>query len=186
MKKFKTMLAATAAVMALSAVAAPMSAFAAGKTIDQDTNNPQTDTITVSYQNSPTYTVTIPADVTFTDTDNLADKTNNVVVENVFLNKGKAVKVTVASANDYKMLLDGTDSDTYIPYKLTSNQATINEVVTVPSGTKNSPASKTAQLTYSITDKNVPAAGAYSDILTFTIAVVDGTAQTENSTPSKN
>lgn len=179
MKKFKIMLTATAAVMALSAVAAPMSVFAteSEQTFNYNADNQTSDKVTVSYENTPTYTVTIPADVSFNE--DLEAQPNYVEVNGVYLNKGMAVKVTVASANNYRMLLGGTDTETFIPYKLTSDKdsiaegSIIDEVVTVPSGTKLHPASKTAELTYSITDKDVPAAGSYSDTLTFTIAVVD-------------
>lgn len=190
MKKFESMIAMTAAVLAISAMTAPVSAFAVDHTAEQTytytddswaaTYDDQTKQdspsakVNVTYENAPTYTVTIPADVAFSE--DLADKSNSVSVDNVYLNKGKAVKVTVASANDYKMILDGTDATTFIPYTLTSNKATIADVITVASGTKQNPASDTATLTYTVTDKDVPAAGAYSDILTFTIAVVDAPA----------
>ena len=113
---------------------APMSAFAADvpATINQETNLPTTKDINVSYENAPTYTVTIPADVNFTSATATPD--NDVVVSDVYLDKGKSVKVTVASANDYKMILEGTDTGTFVPYKLTSDKSdVVGEIITVAS-----------------------------------------------------
>ncbi len=187
-KRFAAMM---AAVMAVSAMA-PMSAFAADtkhdaaqkydnttdawdKAFDDQTAAADPSAkVNVTFENDPTYTVTIPADVTFAD--DMADKTNEVKVEDVYLNKGKAVKVTVASANDYKMILNGTDADTFVPYELTSDKAEGGDVITVPTGTFNRKGTDTATLTYKVTDKDIPYAGDYSDILTFTIAVVDDNA----------
>ena len=189
----RTIAAVSAAIMAVSALA-PMSAFAyantehtADQTYTYDTNNTAHDKwnaayddqtgdptpsakVNVSFENEPTYTVTIPADVTFAE--DMADKTNEVKVEGVYLNKGQSIKVTVASQNGYKMILDGTDADVYVPYELTSDKATIGDVITVPTGSLNTKGEGTATLTYKVTDKNVPCAGEYSDILTFNIAVV--------------
>ena len=188
-KRFAAMM---AAVMAVSAMA-PMSAFAADtkhdatqkydnttdawdKAFDDQTAAADPSAkVNVTFENDPTYTVTIPADVTFAD--DMADKTNEVKVEDVYLNKGKAVKVTVASANDYKMILNGTDADTFVPYELTSDKAEGGDVITVPTGTFNRKGTDTATLTYKVTDKDIPYAGDYSDILTFTIAVVDNTVK---------
>ena len=163
------------AVMALAMVSAiaPMSAFAATEStiINQETALPTTKDINVSFENAPTYTVTIPADVNFTSAT--ATPENEVAVSDVYLDKGKSVKVTVASANDYKMILGGTDAGTFVPYSLTSDKSDVaGEIITVASGTLNTKGSGTAKLTYEITDKNIPAAGSYSDKLTFTISIV--------------
>lgn len=187
MKKNNSVISMTAAILALSTMTAPMSAFAVDHTAeqkytyaedtwaaaygDQTAQDAPSAKVNVTYENAPTYTVTIPSDVAFTE--ELENTTNTVSVDQVYLNKGKAVKVTVTSANDYKMILDGTDATTFIPYTLTSSKAANDEVITVVSGTKQNPASDTASLTYAVTDKDVPAAGVYSDVLTFTIAVVD-------------
>ena len=88
--------------LALAAAMAPMSAFAA--TIDQETNpnlpnSPTDESIRVSFQNAPTYSVIIPADVSFTGADEKPE--NEVAVSDVYLDKGKSVKVTVRSVNNY-------------------------------------------------------------------------------------
>lgn len=200
MKKSRSMIAMTAAVMTIVSAAAPVSVFAETHNSDQKytydpTNTGAHDTwdasysdqtaqpdpsakINVEFENEPTYTVTIPTDVSFGRT--FEDKTNQVKVEDVYLNKGKAVKVTVASENEYKMILGGTDQTTFIPYSLTSNKGANGDVITVPTGSLEHKGTDTATITYSITDTDVPVAGAYSDILTFTIAVVDNNINTGN------
>jgi len=222
MKKFKAMFAATAAVMALSAVSVPMSAFAEdtprvahgteqvfkyegaiGSTGDwQPTKNddmkldPNPNTkVNVDFSINPTYTVTIPADVTFTDSNR--EKNAQVIVKDVFLAPEKAVEVTVASNNHYEMRLNGTDNNFYIPYSL--NKVVSGEgdtepishpemaedlVVTVPTGSQDVKGEATVNLQYKIKEEvvdastgqtkpyDVPRAGSYSDLLTFTIKVV--------------
>jgi len=122
MKKFKAMLAATAAVMALSAVSVPMSAFAASDPQvyspdawdpsyndgSQTTGNNPSAKIDVSFTINPTYTVTIPMNVKFGDA---GVENNAVLVDNVFLNNNKAVQVSVESNNDYRMLLNEKDNN---------------------------------------------------------------------------
>ena len=141
------------------------------QTVDSDTYDPSAK-VNVNLSNDPSYTVTIPADVSFGDSFDA--QTNEVKVEDVFLEKGQSVKVTVSSKNDYKLLLDGNDADMSIPYSVTSDKAELDEVITVASGSKENKGTGTATLTYSIADgTDIPVAGAYSDILTFNIAVED-------------
>ena len=223
MKKFKSMMAMTAAVLTLSAMAVPMSAFAedtptsAAKEFTYSATD-QTQDVFVTYGttkkvqktdpttgepvyetdpetgekipvydiientvNAPTYTVTIPADVAFNDAFN--DKTNQVKVDDVFLEKGKAVEVDITSTNGYNMILNGTDATTAIAYNVKINNSndaltgtSKTKVIEVVSGTSNAKGSGIAVLHFSVPIKNVPAAGAYSDKLTFTISVVDATA----------
>ena len=224
MKKFKAMLAATAAVMALSAVSVPMSAFAFEEsqrynlTDGAGTWNPDNlqgqvtgetpqAQINVDFTIAPAYTVTIPADVRIpTMPDGEGDgsrySVNEVRVQNVFLNKGKAVQVSVASANAYQMLLDATDTGNKVPYSLrgvyqvgdveategvpftivdrTQNNPNVpgenvfNKIITVPTGNTTKPGRGMASLIYSIKpDETIPVAGTYSDRLTFKIEVVE-------------
>ena len=172
------------AVMALAMVSAiaPMSAFAADDptSIDQETALPTTKDINVSFENAPTYTVTIPADVSFGD--RFDEKSNQVKVEDVYLGKGRsAVVVPVDSANGYKLALNGTDTETAFPYTVntkvgegaaTTVTAEANEVIKVATGTSENKGSGTATLTYAIPENtDVPAPGRYSDTLTFTISL---------------
>ena len=185
----RTIAAVAAAIMTVCA--APVSAFADAHTDNQtythDTSNTAHDKwnaayddqtgaptpsakVNVALANAPTYTVTIPTDVSFGS--ELTAQTNEVKVEDVYLEKGEAVKVTVASQNGYKLILDGTDADYAIPYTLTSDKADLDEIITVESGSRENKGKGTAKLTYSIAEgTDVPVAGAYSDILTFNIAV---------------
>ena len=151
------------------------------QTVDSDTYDPSAK-VNVNLSNDPSYTVTIPADVSFGDSFDA--QTNKVKVEDVFLEKGQSVKVPVSSKNDYKLLLDGTDADMFIPYSVTSDKAELDEVITVASGSRENKGTGTATLTYSIADgTDIPVAGAYSDILTFNIAVEDPVPEIQKIAP---
>lgn len=227
MKKFKAMLAATAAVMALSAVSVPMSAFAIdgvshpgtqtytfdpgevvepgaepkhdtwnAEYLDQEKQPNPSAKVNVDFSIAPTYTVTIPADVHFSDTtENGRTARGEVKVEDVFLEPDSIVVVTVASRNNYNMLLDGFNSSYNIPYTLkkeTKNaeeetvlenlpqtvdpsgdsEKTVGLVADVRTGNQTQKGAQTVNLVYAIDNAySVPVAGSYSDILTFTIAV---------------
>ena len=176
MKRFKKALTAImAAAMVISATGASLTAFATEVT---ESTDPKTATTTVSYgangENDPTYTVTIPAAVSFGE--DLSDQTDTVTVEDVYLGAGKAVEVTVESPTNYNMLLNGTDMENKIPYTLKAGDKVMtNEekiVIVVPTGTKQYKEEGTAELVFHVVDRNIPRAGSYSDILTFTIDVI--------------
>ena len=194
MKKFnvKSITAVTAAVMAISAMAAPMSAFAdtSEKTFNYSATD-QTGNIAVTYSNAPTFTVTIPADVSFT-TLGETKSGSTLSASDVFLAHGKVVTVSIASANGYQMKnTDTTDTTSYIGYTLsaTSTNATVADafstgvssgttsqlLATFANGNAATKGSGTVNLTFVNDDGSHAVAGSYADTLTFTIAVADAT-----------
>jgi len=186
MKKFKAMFAATAAVMALSAVSVPMSAFAIddlqrynltdgtwdpANVQGQVTGDTPQAQINVDFSIEPTYTVTIPADVRINASERRGS--NAVSVEDVFLNKGKAVEVSVASQNAYEMKLNleggALDSANKIPYSLRSEFAVgrgFTEMGDI--------ANKTGQGTLTIVDRNLPESATAADVFKPIITVPTG------------
>ena len=124
--------------------------------------------ITVDYNAGVTYKITIPASVTFTDTEK--DIERGLLVENVLLNEGSTLNVAVESLNNYKL----KNGEGYIDYYLMINRYTILEennsnILIVEAGE----ASGWVML-YFITDLNKEHAlyaGNYTDTLTFTVTI---------------
>ncbi len=123
--------------------------------------------ITVGYNAGVTYTVTIPASVTFTDTEKRVER--SLQVTDVVLSEGSTLHVNLASLNDFKMIC----GDGYIEYHLLVNANDVPEdnytILTVSAGDR----SGWAVLDF-VTDLNrdhTLYAGNYTDLLTFTVAV---------------
>ena len=194
MKKFKSIVAMTAAIMALSAVAAPVNAFADDNTFGNSTN-PDSKTTTLSKVNAAAYTVTIPAAVSFESDATTA--TADVTASGIMIGAGQTVKVSVASAKNYKMTTtDDTDtsaSTDYIGYGIevalkdgtNAEKANItksggftavtssgvpDQFVAFANGVGATAGGGTVVLTFTATDTTKQHAGTYSDILTFTVA----------------
>lgn len=138
-----------------------------GETITQDSQKKSGD-ITVGYNAEVTYTVTIPANVTFTDAENEIERP--LMVTNVILNEGSTLNVNLVSQNNYKMMY----GEGYIEYSLMVNyndalkENNIN-ILTVLAGES----SGLAILDF-ITDLNKDHAlytGNYTDTLTFTVTI---------------
>ena len=73
----------------------------AGGTITQDSGE-SSGSLTVDYNAGVTYTVTIPASVTFSDTEKEVERA--LQVNNVVLNAGSVLNVNLTSLNQYKMM----------------------------------------------------------------------------------
>lgn len=138
-----------------------------GETITQDSQKKSGD-ITVGYNAEVTYTVTIPASVTFTDAEKEIERP--LMVSNVILNEGSTLNVNLVSQNNYKMMY----GEGYIEYSLMVNyndalkENNIN-ILTVLAGES----SGLAILDF-ITDLNKDHAlytGNYTDTLTFTVMI---------------
>ena len=122
---------------------------------------------------TPTYTVTIPADVQIQNTEGTYGGTANISAEYNYLG-AQTLKVEVSSAYGYKLAEVGEDgqpkSGGYeIPYTLKANNAGIvNGVVfetTEPSGEVEVP------LNFEVVNPNDVYAGTYTDTLTFSISL---------------
>ena len=134
--------------------------FAAGTSIVKTDSN----TTTVTYEVAPTYTVTIPETVTIG-----ADGTEKTVsAEDVVVNKGQYVSVTLAADNNFTVK---TAEGAELAYTVTANGENIaagGEILAVnPADGKTG----TATITFDIDESIIQYAGTYTGSATFTIAV---------------
>ena len=128
--------------------------------------NPQSNGTTVTYEVAPTYTVTIPETVTIG-----ADGTEKTVsAENVVVEKGQYVSVTLAADNNFTVK---TAEGAELAYTVTANSENIaagGEILAVnPADGKTG----TATITFDIDESAIQYAGTYTGTATFTIAVKD-------------
>lgn len=153
MKKLLALILAIALMATLS-----VTAFAA----DYDTAGDKG--MNVTYSVNPEYTVTIPTDVTI-DGNAAAISAENVVVE-----KGKYVSVTLADDNDFTVR---TQQGAELTYTVTANGANVaagGEILAVnPKDGKTG----SATITFDIDESDIKYAGTYTGFATFTISVKD-------------
>ncbi|MBR4868870.1 MAG: hypothetical protein IKU10_06915 [Clostridia bacterium] len=120
--------------------------------------------MTVTYSVDPAYTVIIPTDVTI-DGNSTAISAENVVVE-----KGKYVAVTLADDNDFTVR---TQQGAELDYTVTANGENVaagDEILVVnPTDGKIG----TATVTFAIDESAIKYAGTYTGTATFTVAVKD-------------
>lgn len=124
--------------------------------------------VSVNYNGSFSYTVTIPASVTFTKDETSIER--SLSASDVVLDEGTELHVMVESANGFKMV----NRDGYIDYKMTVNghdysASDAMPLLTVAAGEK----SGWAILAFSteFTGERTGYTGNYSDTLTFTVEV---------------
>ena len=139
----------------------------AGQTITQDSGE-SSSSLTVDYNAGVTYTVTIPASVTFSDTEKEVERA--LQVSNVVLNAGSVLNVNLTSLNQFKMKC----GEGYIEYGLKINHNEAPEghnytVLTVPAGENTG----WAILNFStdLQKEHALYAGNYTDTLTFTVVI---------------
>ena len=153
MKKLLALILAIALMATLS-----VTAFAA----DYDTAGDKG--MTVTYSVAPAYTVTIPTDVTI-DGNSTAISAENVVVE-----KGKYVSVSLADDNDFTVR---TQQGAELSYTVTANGEAVaagDEILAVnPTDGKIG----SAAVTFAIDESAIKYAGTYTGTATFTISVKD-------------
>ena len=117
---------------------------------------------TVTYSVNPTYTVTIPTDVT------IDGNAATISAENVVVEKGKYVSVTLADNNDFTVR---TQQGAELSYTVTANGANVaagGEILAVnPTDGKTG----SATVTFDIDETAIQYAGTYTGSATFTIAV---------------
>lgn len=152
-------------VLALSLPINPVAVRAA--TITQDTEE-KSGEISIEYEVEESYTVVIPANVTFTNDEKTVER--GLQVSKVIIDEGKELHVIVSSQNDFQMKYRGG----YIDYRLMINYNPFLEknnttVLIVEAGES----SGLAILTF-VTELNTDHAkytGNYTDTLTFTVSV---------------
>lgn len=171
MKHTKRLLAAVMALTMVSAIA-PMSAIAITQAdIDPDTGK-ATGTMTATYDVEAKYTVTIPAGVTL---DAEAEVTSDITAENVLLESGKQIVVTLTEGSNTTegSTFHAVKGDSTAEYTISAGTPAAavsvgDTVATFSNGT----AKQTATLTFS-KPTGWTEAGEHSETLTFTIATVD-------------
>ena len=155
MKKLFAMLLAITMMATLS-----VTAFAA----DYDTAGDKG--MNVTYSVAPAYTVTIPETVTIG-----ADGTEKTVsAEDVVVNKGQYVSVTLAADNNFTVK---TAEGAELAYTVTANGEAVaagGEILAVNPADS---ATGTATITFDIDETAIQYAGTYTGTATFTIAVKD-------------
>lgn len=161
MKKVMSIIMAAIITLGLS-----VSAFAESS-ITQDSEEKSGNT-NVDYSLGVSYTVTIPASVTFTDTQKEVDR--GLLASNVILNEGSTLSISVSSLNGFVM----RNGEGYIDYSLKVNYNAIPEennfdILIVYAGES----SGTAILSFAtdLNKENAHYAGKYTDTLTFTVSV---------------
>ena len=117
-------------------------------------------TVTVEFVSAPTYTVTIPATVEL-------GQTATISAENVVVEKGKQVEVSLTNANGFKVT---TPEGAELTYTVTKDEVAVAEGDTVL--TVNPDNSKTGETTLKfVAPATTQFAGNYTGTVTFTIAV---------------
>ena len=127
-------------------------------------------TTDVTYETQESYTVTIPADISLANED--YSGSGEVKVTNALLAASSTLKITVASANDYKLKLGSSE----IAYTLTGDNLITeenNEVLSVSSGVKVTDVNS-QELDFESSEEAVKAAtlaGEHKDTLTFAVSL---------------
>ena len=123
---------------------------------------PSKRSVTVEYTVVPTYTVTIPTDVT------IDGNSTTISAEDVVVEKGQYVSVTLAAENNFTVT---TAEGATLDYTVTANGANVaagDEILAVnPADGKTG----TATITFDIDESVIKYAGTYTGSATFTIAV---------------
>lgn len=127
-------------------------------------------TVTVTYVSAPTYTVTIPATVEL-------GKTADISAQNVILEKGKQVEVTLTGTGEAdNAFLLRSDEGTELGYTVTKDGSAVSVGDTVLTVNPESASEGTATLSFDAPEK-ISYAGDYSGKVTFTVSVKEATNQ---------
>lgn len=154
----------TLTMVLIMALAMSVPAFAAD--VDQE-SDPKTGDMLATYTEAQTYTVTIPDTI---DVAKQGDAAVAVTVSasDVVIDANQTLKVTVSSANTWKLVSEEGGEFNYGLYKGAETNALGNhaEVLSVAAGTATGSVALSAKLTEAVTKS-----GTFTDTLTFTVAV---------------
>lgn len=147
-----------------------ITSFAAENSIITQDNEEKSGSITVNYDMKESYTVTIPASISFTDTETTVERA--LQVDDIAIKEGSTLKVNVSSLNNFKM----KNGDAEIDYMMMVNTHEIadennSDVLAIKSGEKSGWA--ILHFRTELSKKNAVYVGNYSDTLTFTVSVVE-------------
>lgn len=145
-------------ITAVLLTAASTTAFAAE--INQDDSDPKTSQATVTTSIAPTYTVSIPEDVSVAFND-ISTEWGSIEVTQAQIDPDKQIVVSLAAG----ALKNSADSTKTIPYTVNDANGVFTEAAYLAKGDK-------TDLTINITadDWNKAYAGSYSDTVTFTVS----------------
>ena len=118
----------------------------------------------VTYSVAPAYTVTIPTDVT------IDGNSTTISAENVVVEKGKYVSVTLADDNDFTVR---TQQGAELDYTVTANGANVAAGDEILAVNPTDGEAGSATVTFAIDESDIQYAGTYTGSATFTIAVKD-------------
>ena len=156
MKKVLAMLLTIALMMSLA-----VTAFA----VEHDTTGDKS--MTVTYAVAPSYIVTIPGEITIGADETAID---TIKAENVVVNKGQYVSVSLDEENGFTVT---TQEGASLTYTVTANGETLaagDEILAVnPADGKTG----TATITFDIDESAIQYAGTYTGTVIFTVAVKD-------------
>ena len=153
MKKLFALILAVAMLATMS-----ITALAVDYTTEGDKN------MTVTYSVAPTYTVTIPTDVT------INGASTTISAENVVVEKGKYVSVSLDVDNDFTV---ATAQGATLCYTVTANDVAIDAGDEILAINPASASSGAVTVTFAIDESAIQYAGTYTGTATFTVAVKD-------------
>ena len=164
-------LVAAAMALAMTAALAPVNAFAV--TIEQNTES-KTGALVAKLTVQPSYTVTIPGDVTLSTT---ADKTAEFKAENVMLENGQKIQVKLekasntTSGSEFHAMTSGSNPST-ATYTISKDSApvSVGDVIAEFTNTSAEKPTQTQTITFSKASGNFYA-GEHTETLTFVISV---------------
>ncbi len=155
-------------ISAIMIVMISITSFAAENSVITQDNIEKKGSITVDYNMKESYTVTIPASISFTDTQKTVERA--LQVEDIAIKEGSSLRVNVSSMNNFKM----KNNDAEIDYSLVVNTHDIAEennqdVLVIESGEKSGWA--ILHFKTDLSKNKATYSGNYSDTLTFTVSV---------------
>ena len=133
--------------------------------------------MTVTYSVAPTYTVTIPTDVT------INGASTTISAENVVVEKGKYVSVSLDVDNDFTV---ATAQGATLCYTVTANDVAIDAGDEILAINPASASSGAVTVTFAIDESAIQYAGTYTGTATFTVAVKDAPVTLINFTINGN
>ena len=155
MKKFTALLLALLLMAALSGTALAASYNSSGDK-----------TMTLAYTVAPTYTVTIPTDVTIS----AAETQMTISAEDVVVNKGKCVSVLLDQGNNFTVT---TPEGAALAFTVKANGVNVNPGSEVLSIDPTDGPTGSSTLTFAIDQSQIQYAGSYTGTVTFTIVVTN-------------
>lgn len=152
----------------VTAVAAMPVMFGSAQEIIDQTSVNNSSTMSVEHNVDLSYKVTIPANVTFTNSEKIIER--SLQASEVYLNDGDELNIYVTSLNDFKMV----NKTSYIEYDMLVNSHPIptdnsSPVLTVQAGDNSGWA--VLRFNSELNSEHMGFAGNYSDTLTFTVKV---------------